>query len=245
MTPRRIRSHSLLLIALFLTPILAAAQAPVTSPYEGRLSRASLTVGPGFSAGASTFLDSPEGYKIKPLFDWSIDAHGSYPLTPVINAMFGLGVESRGGRMHHHESEDLRSDFKVTYFNITPGFSFGGFTLGFNFGFPMSATNTGFLQNFGGPIPTAETSRDIPDEAVSVLLEPQLGAVIPIIDTETGWLSLTVVAGYGLNELISQEYVAGIPVVGPRQEAEQGDFHTAAGRLGLRFEFAIPNTERD
>lgn len=203
-----------------LTSLSARAQ-----DFDDREARAGLTIGPGIQTGASMTLDSKQGYKIKPVFAYKLEAHATYPLTPIINAGLGLGYESRGTREHVFDRSDIWQDYRVGYFTINPSFSFSGVNMGFVFGFPVG----GGITNYGGASFDFDESDDIP-----VMIDARLEGVIPIYDDEVGWLSLVFGGGYSLNELI--DYPEGTELF--------GDWNHVSGHIGFRFEFLVPDTER-
>ena len=82
---------------------------------------------------------------------------------------------------------DQGNTFQLTYSYITfcPNFYFEGFTLGFNFGIPVSA-------GYGPKIPTSE---------LGLLAEFRLGAILPLYTDKTGTLNFIINAGYALTGL--------------------------------------------
>ena len=192
--------------------------------FEGRQSRAGLTIGLGGSGGATIIVDAPDLQKISPAFAWRGEVSATYPLTPVIGANLVFGIEGRGVKTYYFDNSMLSTDWKVNYFSLYPSFTFSGFNLGVNFGVPLGATAT----------PYTGITADIADDRVPTMIEPRAGGVIPLVDDKIGWLSLTLLAGYSLTELIE-------PTV---SELNTGNWKNASLQLGVRFEFGIPGTER-
>lgn len=202
--------------------------------FEDRESRASLTVGPSIITGASMTVGAPYGFNLLPVFAWRGGVHTTYPLTSVISAGLEIGADSRGTEVLATDNSLSFTDTRVTYFSLYPNFSFSGFNLGFNFGFPLSANTTAYQDlAFSGGLngSTQSISDTIP---IPVLLEARLGAIIPVYDGEVGWASIVFGVGYAFSELIDQ----------PDQSNIFGNWRTASAHLGARFEFAIPGTER-
>ncbi len=85
-------------------------------------STTSLTVGPEFLAGASMTQDPPEFYKVGPVFAWRGGAEMFYPLTPIIGAGFGLGLDSRGTKLRQYDNSDFYTITHINYFSIFPSF---------------------------------------------------------------------------------------------------------------------------
>ena len=213
-----------LLAVIIIVGATVVAEGISAQDFGDRKARAGLTIGPGFSGGASMIIESAEGWKVKPVFAWRGEASATYPLTTVINAGLSLGVDSRGTRSHHFKIEDLYTDTRVTYFSLVPDFTFSGFSVGFNFGFPLS----GWTTYVNG------STSDIDGKELPTLLEAQIGGVIPIVDDDLGWLSLTILGGFTFSELVDY----------PEPVDTFGDWRHVALQLGLRFEFLIPDTER-
>lgn len=214
------RPVPLLLMAIFgllAGPHLLTAQ----GDFSGMHATSSLTAGVQFAGGASMTIDPPEGRKVKPLFAWRLGADATYPLTPVIMANLGFGLDSRGTRLHPPNDADVYTDTRIDYFYLNPGFRFGAFYTGFSFGFPMSANTT---THTGAE---ATVSSDI----LETMLEARLGAVITLLDVEPGWLGLSVVGGFALNDFST--------VVSTTESQQFVALH-----LGLGWQFAIPGTSR-
>ena len=89
------------------------------------------------------------------------------------------------------------------YFNISPNLYLGGFTLGFNFGFPISAKfkdyeidnpNISSLEQYLG-----ENEAD--SENLNTLIEVTIGGMIPVLADETGRLNIIIRASYTFSNL--------------------------------------------
>lgn len=180
-----------------------------------------MTIGPGFLAGASMILDSPEFFKIRPTFTWKADVHATFPITPVVNAGLGIGYESHGTNIHVFNNKEQDDDIKVTYLSFNPHFVFSGFSLGMIFGVPVNESEAEFFPG--------TDSEDPP-----VMLMPHIGGIISLADMEDGWLSLVIEGGYSLSELYEQ----------PDSDFV-GNWNHVSLMMGLRYEFAIPGTEQE
>jgi hypothetical protein len=216
------KTQKILTTATLLTVVILIIGSTVSGAaqsFSERNARAGITIGPGFSAGASMVTDSPEGFKVKPIFAWRVEANTTLPLTEAMNALMTLGVDSRGTKFHLENNSDIYTDWRVTYFSLYPQFSFSGFSLGINLGIPVSASGT------SGSRDTEVDLKDVP-----VMIEPRIGGVIPLMDEEVGWLSLILGGGYCINDFLD---------VGAGPDASGVSAH-----LGLRFEFLLPGTER-
>ncbi|MBS1911651.1 MAG: hypothetical protein JST22_06675 [Bacteroidetes bacterium] len=192
-----------------------------------------LTVGPGIAGGASLTTSPPDGYKVVPIMSYRIAADAYYPLTPSISAALGLGFDSRGTRMRNFNNTEVYTTTRVGYFTVCPGFSFSGFFIGVNFGFPMGGTIT--TKGGAGASEEARSMTDAEFAKVNTLVEPRLGAVIPLMNNRNGWLALTIMGGYSLSEITDRGTVIA---------DSDGDFHMVCGQLGVTYQFSIPGTLR-
>ena len=201
--------------------MMAAYVATATAQDWGdRQSRSSLTIGPGFHAGASMTLDPPERFKLKPTLALKGELHATYPLSPAINVGFGIGYERRGTYMHVHNQEANGDHLRLGFVDFHPHFVFSGFSLGMVFGLPVGDIE--FFGGFGGG-----------DDGPPIMLEPRLEGIIPIADMEDGWFSIVIGGGYSLTPLIDVESTEFF-----------GDWHHVSAHLGMRFEYRIPGTDR-
>lgn len=195
-----------------------------------------LTIGPTFAGGASMSIAPPEGLKVAPSFAWRFGADLSYPLTPVVAGTFMLGYESRAVRLRALSTSEMYVSRRVGYLAITPGFQFGGFWLGMNFGLPLGGGET--FKNG----PNSEVlSRDMTDEdfeRVDVTLEPRVGGVIPIHNDATGVLSITLSGGISLNQFFDLSDPNGV------LNENLGNYQTVSAHMGISYQFAIQGTEK-
>lgn len=216
---------SLALWMIVLSGVISVESVQAQTFDDDRHARAGLTIGPGFAAGGSMILDSPNGYKIKPVFAWTGELSTTYPITEVISSSLTMGIQSRGARVHHFQNEDIYTDTRVLYFTLYPNFTFSGFNLGFNLGLPLSGTETSYT----------DFSSDLSNDLLNTMAEVRLGATIPVADDEVGWMSITVLGGYSFSKMLDY----------PDIVESFGDWRNVSLLVGFRFEFLIPGTERD
>lgn len=223
-----IRVSFVLAVALLLAESLLAQ-----TDYSNRSATASLTLGLAVPLGASMIIDPPEGSKVSPIFAFGVDAAATFPLTPVISSCLNLGYASRGAKLRAESNSDVYDVTRVGYFGIAPGFQFSAFYIGVNFLMPMGGTIT---TKAGAA--TSETSRDLTsaeEDKLETLIEPRIGAVIPLLEDETGWLGLTILGGYTVNEMSDR---------GDNLPDNAGAFNMVSGQIGVTYQFAIPGTSR-
>ena len=227
------RSFSLrgITAALALVAISATSPLYAQSDYSARPGSSHLTIGPGVALGASMALDAMEGSKIKPIFAYHAGVDATYPLSPNIASTLSLGIESRGTQIHPHNASQAYQNTRISYFHLTPGFTFSSFYIGLNVALPT-----------GGSIETSETSTDMTEAAedkLETLIEPRVGVIIPIMDSIIGWMGITLTGGISLDEYIDR---------GERSDDQDsdayGNFQNASLYLGTTFQFAIPGTGR-
>ena len=201
--------------------------------YSGRKATAGLTVGADFSGGASLIVKPPDGEKVGPIFAWRAGADVSYPLTPVISAGLGLGLDSRGTELHDINNSERYTITRVMYFSITPSFNFSAFSIGLNMGVPLSGSNTSKLGSLATEVTSDMTSTQF--DRVEFMLEPRIGASILLLDDDTGALTMNITGGYTLSTL--QDF-------GDVSTDVIGDYHMASLHLGLSYQLAIAHTRR-
>ncbi len=226
---RSYRSALLAAVAAFVSA-QAVPALHAQSDYSNRLATSYLTAGVGFAGGASMTLDPPLGLKVAPQFSYRITAETAYPLSPSISAMLGLGLDNRSYKVRNESNTDFYTTTHGTYFSVTPGFSFSAFYVGMNFGFPMSGSysvKAGSADEVTTDMSDADFSKQL------TLVEPRIGAVIPLMNNKTGWLSLSVIGSITLGEVIDR----------PATSADNaGDYTMVTGMIGLSYQFSIPGT---
>lgn len=204
--------------------------------YANKTATDHLTAGLGFAAGATLHLQAREGTKLGPLFAYRITADLGYPLGGVARANLSLGLDSRGIKERNPDNTEIYTKTRLTYFTITPAIGLSALWVGVNFALPMS----GSYSQKNGPT-DAERSSDMPDDVfdkVEVLIEPRIGAVVPLMNDKNGFLGLTITGGISFNEIYDRGDIvnSGIDAI--------GDFHITGAHLGLTYQFPIPGTAR-
>jgi hypothetical protein len=232
----RTPTHLRIIALIMLLAAGVTAHAQPKPAYEGREATSSLTVGLGMAGGASMTLDAPESWKIAPVFAWRAGIDATFPLTPIIGASLSLGLDHRGAQAYWHQDIQMWEQRLVDYFYVAPGFQFGAFYLGVNIGFPMQGARR--WQNFSF---TEENSTELDSEKdqLATMIEPRIGAVIPLMDQEIGWLGLTIGAGYNVSDMSDD------PEFMPGSFANQkAGTQTVSLHLGVTWQFAIPGTNQ-
>jgi len=83
---------------------------------------------------------------------------------------------------------------KFSYLTISPVLCANVFTLGFNFGIPLSASSSNV---------TGNRSYNLSVDSVAFLVELRVGAMVPLVSSPTGRLDLIVQGGYMLSGIYS------------------------------------------
>ena len=210
-------------IALFLFSI-----APLTGQtnYSQRKATRNYSVGVGVAGGASMILSPPAGWKVGPVFAARFGVDASLPVSQTVTPMLSLGLDNRGTELHVENNSDAYTITKTRYFYLTPGIAFSAFYVGLNIGLPMG----GATEIAGG---TSVDFSDATKDKMLTVLEPRIGAIIPVVDEEIGWLGIIFSGGYNLN-----------PIFDGQQDLPDngGNFQSVSAHLGLTWQFAIPNT---
>lgn len=222
--------------AVMIAGALCSAELRAQEDFPRDKATSYLTVGPNLAGGASMSIGPPDGSKVAPSFSWRFGGDMSYPLTRVISGTFMLGYESRAVRIRGLNSSEVYQSSRVGYLAITPGFQFGGFWIGMNFGLPLG----GGVTSKGGPN-SQELSRDMSSEEfdkVDVTLEPRIGGIIPVHNDATGVLAITLSGGISLNQFFDLADATGF------QSESLGNYQTVSAHMGVTYQFAIQGTER-
>jgi|GEM_PF-1526458 len=241
----------LCLCVVSLATASAGAQVPTPSKWGTRTSTRGLTVGPYATFGAAMTIGAPNSLKVEPRFAYRLGADATYPLTTGISATLGLGLDSRATEMYHYNQEELYEIARVNYFSITPGFAFRTFWLGLNMGIPAGGGRTLNLNEetdldfdeesplYNNPFLQAPFERDTAGLAFPLkpnfMLEPRIGARIPVMESESGWLGVDVSLGYTLNELFERS--------SDHPGDSDADYHMPSIHVGLSYKFGIPGTQ--
>jgi len=197
-----------------------------------------LSVGAEFAGGLSMSFDPPPDWKVSPsVFSYHAGVDATYPLTPIVGASLGLGLDSRGTKYAWFDDKNMWEIRRVNYFTITPAVQLSAFYVGLNIGFPVGGSRT--WQNYSGERERSQ-ELDSKDDSLLTMIEPRIGAVIPLLEEEIGWLGLSVTAGYNLSEMSEKGDFLPAPSV-----TEQSATQAVSLHLGLTWQFGIPGTERN
>jgi hypothetical protein len=174
-----------------------------------------------FKGGVNS-SEVPEGIKngvaFIPMPD--IGVTGYIPFTD--DAKTGLAVDlaycTYGYELKATFKEDEPSTLTFNYLTFGPSFHVSGFLVGFNFGIPLG----GNIEAFNG------SESDINSEDLATMVELRLGAMIPLVESQTGRLNLLLMGGYFLT--------------GQYKEDNSGfNTHPASLGLGLNYIFNVSN----
>lgn len=211
------RKMGLLIVALALTAISAQAQKVFLGP--------TLLFKAGVNAG-----NIPEGQKTAMNFNGAPDISAN--VLWLFNKNSNLGIigdiaySTLSFRMRPESeaaaNDDNTSVIKPTYLTIAPSFYFSSFTVGLGINLPMGMN----VSTVSG----TEISTNS-DNLQSPLLDVRLGGMIPVLEHETGRLSVLVHFAYAISGL--SKPIAGVDdTYNPK---------VMSGGLGLAYHFNLTN----
>ncbi len=182
-------------VALFVLTSSVSAQTPVDSNFRR------FSLGPYFTAGASVFSgEVPHTWKTQLKFAYSGGLITTFATSPKFGINFGLVYDAR--RIFFFKElaaeNDVTTQIDVATFDIYTGAKFNDFTIGFNFGFPMSAEMK-LADGVGG---TATAGKEhFSTDSLGMKIEICLGALFNIIEDETGKFQFMLKAAYPLTQM--------------------------------------------
>ncbi|MBI5326098.1 MAG: hypothetical protein HZB41_12640 [Ignavibacteriae bacterium] len=154
-------------------------------------------------------------------FSFYIPASEEYKL----GWMFDLGLSTYAYRIKG-VSNDNKFTLKYSYFTLCPGFHYSGLYAGLNIGIPVFA-------DYGVNL---ETSK------LNLLSEVRIGAIIPVIEDETGRVNILMHFGYMLTGIF-KDFVKDDPLIKHFPPDSSQNFtnefnpHTISFSLGLNYMF--------
>jgi hypothetical protein len=212
----------------------AAAVLTAQTDYAQHRATSALTLGLGYAGGLSLTTDPATNYKIATIYSDRFGLDASYPLTPSISAALGLGIDNRGGKYYWYLDNTVWETRKVRYFSINPGIRISALYLGLNLGIPLSGVKT-WQNGTDADVNTMDLDPDL--DKLNLMVEPQLGAMITLMDEEIAWLGLDIVAGYNVNNMSDKTTL--FPGEDPSKPVSS---KVPSLRIGLTGQFAIPGT---
>ena len=160
------------------------------------------------------------GFTINSLPD--IGASGYIPLTD--KSQFGIAADLAYSTYAYDNkqanNESNKWTIQVSYLTLNPNLFIYGFSIGLNFGIPLSGTTK-----------YSNSSTNINTSDLSALVEFRVGGIIPLYYDDFGRLNLVVQFGYFLTGQYSQNYPGGSSSYNP---------HPASGAVGVSYLFNLP-----
>ncbi len=223
--------------------LLMATSLQAQTNYSYQKASGMLSVGAWVEGGISfpTNVDSlysPElGFAFRP----SVVA--TYPFTSSVFGMLSVGLDMRPGMQRLESDNNYRQGVRLNYLSIFPAVRFSAFVVGVNIGMPMSGKAV--MQNGSG---ATEVESDIEEGGINKLetmIEPRIGAILTLMDDQTGWLGLSIMAGYPVtNQITSVEQTISGGGVTVTVGGDEKETHIPAVHLGLTYQFGIPGIGR-
>lgn len=156
-----------------------------------------------FKGGVNT-MDPPDGVKNDYVFtampDIGAQVYLPFGTENNMGIVFDLAYLSFPYKFKLYGQEDVNWTDKVSYFAIAPNFHISGFLIGFNFGFPLAAASD---NNVAGNSYTYNYQKD----NMKFIIDAHIGALIPLINTETGRFNLLIQAEYPLSDIFENDLV--------------------------------------
>jgi hypothetical protein len=222
------------------------------SDYSGSRASSGFSAGIVAEGGLSHSFNGHEGFEnavgplvisrseteeTSPIFAFRVGALLAYPFDPTISGTLALGFDQRGVKATRDVTVFIpdtsalptieRTD-RLNYFTITPGIKISMFHLGLNIGVPLGGTHI-------TPDSTLEFSSEDRENLI-LMIEPRIGAIFPVMDSESGWLGLLLNAGYSLTSYMKEVNSQGQKVDSP--------FQFATLQAGLTWQFALGGSRR-
>lgn len=116
-------------------------------------------------------------------------------------------------------TNEFTSDLNYSYVILGGAFHVSGFTVGFDLGFPSSASST-----------TKGTTYDVTTNGIGMLVDLRLGANFPLVESETGRLCLQISAGYSVTNQFDNNST---------YFNKEYNYHPASAALGLSYFFNL------
>ncbi len=198
-----------------------------------------IKVGPLFSAGESVSAGTvANGAKTSSAFAFSAGAIADFPLNAHIAFTLGLAYDMRGINYHDQDNDANKVDYTFSYFEIRPEFRFSGFLLGVGIGIPVSATATagGNILPPGGAI-VSQSAPSVGSSSMDPLIEIRLGGEIPILQSSSGDLNLTIDGAYAFTQISKNPLTPYSITATPKSTENNGPL--ASVELGLQYLFDL------
>ncbi len=224
----------ILSIAIAAILVLAISSARGQTDYSARKATSRLTIGVGASLGIAVGTGTIDStLEAAPGVAYRFGLNAQYPVNRVIGILLAAGLEGRSVGVKVNEQLDTRV-YSARYLYIEPAMSWSSFKLGVNIGLPMGGTepvNTPYDSAF------SETTRDMADKALGMIIEPRLGASLVLIEERGWWLGLTIDVGLPITSFYDESYRASTAGL---MEEDIPNTRLLNGHLGLTYQFAIP-----
>jgi hypothetical protein len=223
--------------------LLAGASLQAQTNYSYQKASARMTAGAWVEGGISFDPNveiTEEAFTPELGFAFRASASVTYPFTSSIFGTLNLGLDSRSGIHRSSKNDDIRHGVKLSYFSIFPAVRFSAFILGVNIGLPMSGTS---ISRLDSSLPETEVDIESVGGKLNTMIEPRIGAILTLMDEQSGWLGLSIMAGYPVNNLVESVF-DDINIISPvvTVTTETRETHIPTVQLGLTYQFAIPGT---
>ena len=191
-----------------------------------------IKVGPLFSGGASVNAGTVgNGSKTGDDFAWSLGADADFPVTQNFAINLALAYDARGINFYNQGATNEIATYNFGYLVLRPELRISSFLLGVGVGLPVSASVT----NAGVSPETPVTP-----SSMNMLFEIRLGASVPIMQSSSGVLNLTIEGAYAFTQIVSNGPLAYYSsAVNPVVPSTSNNGPLASGEVGIQYLFDL------
>jgi hypothetical protein len=222
-----------LLFGFLFTGFLSTAHAQGTASLTAEDSWKDIKIGPFFSGGEAVSAGTvANGAKTSTAFAFSAGADADFPLNQNIAFNLGVAYDARGIGFYQQDNSSNKVSYNFSYLELRPEFRFSGFLLGVGVGLPVSASSS-----VGGNI-LPQTATPVGPSGMNVLFEIRLGGAIPILQSSSGVLNLTLEGAYAFTQITTNTALTPYnPLITPPTSSNNGPL--ASAEIGFQYLFDL------
>jgi hypothetical protein len=220
-------------LVAILFSFVSSVHAQGTAALTAENSWQDIKIGPLFSGGASVDAGTiGNGSKTGDEFAWSLGADADFPITQNFAFNLALAYDARGINFYNQATTSDVANYNFGYLVLRPEFRFSDFLIGVGVGLPISASET----NNVAINPQTAVSTD----SMKVLFEIRIGAAVPILQSSSGVLNLTIEGAYAFTQIVSNGPLAYYSSnVKPVVPSTSNNGPLATGEIGIQYLFDL------
>jgi hypothetical protein len=224
--------NTILLLVALLFGFIATAHAQGTSGLTAENTWQDIKIGPLFSGGEAVNAGTvANGAKTGTAFAFSAGADADFPLTQSIAFNLAVAYDARGINFYQQNATSNIVHYNFGYFEFRPEFRFSAFLLGIGVGIPVSASSS-----VSGNI-SPQTATSVGSSNMNLLFELRLGAAIPIVQSSSGVLNLTIEGAYAFTQITNGALTPYNINVTPATSNSNGPL--ASAEIGFQYLFDL------